>query len=319
MNILIAGGAGFLGSNLTEYLLSKGNAVTVVDNFITGVSDNLAPFKNNPLFKLYTMGVDTDEFVQEFLEKDTHTFDYVYDLACPTGVPNIQTLGEEMIDACTTGTKNVLKVALKHNAKFLLTSSSEVYGDPEKFPQDEDYTGNVHPQAWRSSYEEGKRMAETIVSLFVNKYKLNAKTVRLFNVYGPNMSLKDQRVIPNFVQQALMDQPLTVHENNALRTMCYVSDIVQGLELAIESGAAGGIYNLGSDKELSMVDLAKKVIEVSGSKSTLSLVPGMKVDHKRRMPDLTRIKALGWNYGVSLEDGLKETIENFKARMVKPV
>ncbi len=315
MKILIAGGAGFLGSNLTSYLLYKGNDVTVVDNLITGVKENLFPFENNPKFKFYEMGVETEEFLKEFLLSDTHSFDYVYDLACPTGVPNIQILGEEMIDACTTGTKNVLRVAHKHNAKFLLTSSSEVYGDPEVFPQKEDYTGNVHPQAWRSSYEEGKRMAETIVSLFVTKYKLSAKTVRLFNVYGPNMSLVDQRVIPRFVQQALTNEPLTVHENNALRTMCYVSDIVHGLETVIEKGEPGGIYNLGSDQELSMTDLAKKVIEVIGSKSNLILVPGMQVDHKRRMPDLTRIKSLGWDYKISLEDGLKLTTENFKARI----
>jgi nucleoside-diphosphate-sugar epimerase len=315
MKILIAGGAGFLGSHVTEYLLAKGNEVTVVDSLVTGVEENITPFKHNPLFKFYNMDVSKTEFLKEFHESDVHIFDRVYDLACPTGVPNIQILGEEMIDACSAGTKNTLLVAQKNKAKFLLTSSSEIYGDPEVFPQSEDYTGNVHPQNWRSSYEEGKRFAETIVSLFVIKYKVDAKTVRLFNAYGPNMSFKDQRVIPVFAQQALKGEPLTVHENNAYRTMCYVTDIVKGLEAAIEKGEPGGIYNLGSDKELTMKELAEKVIAATQSTSPITFVPGPKIDHKRRMPDLTRIKSLDWDYSVTLEEGLVKTIENFKARL----
>ncbi len=315
MQILIAGGAGFLGSNLSADLLQQGHSVTVVDNLLTGNRENIEKLESNSNFSFYDMGIETNTFLEEFLISDKHTFDCVYDLACATGVPNIQTLGEEMIDACSIGTKNILKVALKNKAKFLLTSSSEVYGDPEKFPQDENYTGNVDPQGWRASYEEGKRFAETITALFVNKYHLNAKTVRLFNVYGPNMSLKDQRVIPRFVQQALNNEPLTVHDNVALRTMCYVSDIVKGLQIIIEKGNAGGIYNLGSDQELSMLDLAKKIITATNSQSEIALVPGMKVDHKRRMPDLSRIRSLGWDYSITLEEGLILTIENFKTRL----
>jgi nucleoside-diphosphate-sugar epimerase len=315
MKILIPGGAGFLGSNLAASLLAEGHEVVVVDNLLTGSRDNITRLEKMPHFSFFEMGVETDLFLKTFLESNIHHFDYVYNLACPTGVPNIQILGEEMIDACSTGTKNVLKVALKNKAKFLLTSSSEVYGDPEIFPQHEDYTGNVPTQGWRSSYEEGKRFAEALVALYVRKYGLDAKTVRLFNVYGPNMNLIDQRVIPRFVCQALSNEPITLHDNVALRTMCYVSDIVRGLEMVIEHGKPGDIFNLGGDEELSMKDLAEKVIAAVKSKSTISLVPGVTHDHKRRMPDLTKIRTLGWNYSVSLEEGLEKTIQNFKERL----
>jgi nucleoside-diphosphate-sugar epimerase len=263
------------------------------------------------------MGIETPEFVEEFLTKDTHSFDYIYNLACPTGVPNIEYLGEEMIDTCSTGTKNVLKLAQKNKAKFLFTSSSEVYGDPEVFPQAENYTGNVDPQGVRANYEEGKRFSESLVALFVRKYAVNAKTVRLFNVYGPYMSLKDQRVIPRFVQQALRNEPLTLHNNVALRTMCYVDDIVRGLQIVIEKGEPGAIFNLGSDQEVTMKELAEKVINATESESPISYVPGHTHDHKRRMPDLSRVRALGWNYEIPLNEGLILTIENFKNRLEK--
>lgn len=314
--ILVAGGSGFIGSILAAELIKQGHEVTVVDSLVTGIRENIKDLEKNPKFRFYEMGVETQDFVDEFLNKDTHAFDYVYDLACPTGVPNIQILGEEMVDACSTGTKNLLKLALKNKAKFLITSSSEVYGDPERFPQDETYAGNVDPQGWRANYEEGKRFAETLVQLFATKYDVDAKTVRLFNVYGPNMSLKDQRVIPRFAQQALNGEPLTVHDTLAQRTLCYVTDITDGLQLVIEKGEKGGIYNLGSDREeLSMLDLANMVINVIGSKSEAKIVPGPKVDHKRRMPDLTKIKNLGWNYKVKLADGLPLTIADFKKRL----
>jgi nucleoside-diphosphate-sugar epimerase len=320
MKILIAGGAGFLGSNLTRSLLSQGHEVVVVDSLSTGSRDNISDLLSHSRFYFYEMGVETDEFVNEFIVNDGRHFDYVYDLACPTGVPNIQYLGEEMVDACSVGTKNLLRLALKHKAKFLLTSSSEVYGDPEVFPQTEDYTGNVDPQGWRANYEEGKRFAETLVSLFVKKHNLNAKTVRLFNVYGPFMNLRDQRVVPRFVTQALAGDPLTVHENNALRTMCFVSDIVRGLQLVVDKGMQGGIYNLGSDQELNMKELAEKIISLTKSSSKINFVPGMILDHKRRMPDLSKIHTLGWKQTVSLEKGLKLTIKDFKKRMpVVPV
>jgi UDP-glucuronate decarboxylase len=270
----------------------------------------------SPHFKFYQMGTETPEFEKQFIEGNSHVFDEVYELACPTGVPNIKILGEEMMDSCSTGTKNVLRVAEKHDAKFILTSSSEVYGDPEVFPQAESYTGNVHPQGVRASYEEGKRYAETLTSLFAVKYNVDAKTVRLFNVYGPNMSLKDQRVIPRFVQQALRGIPLTVYSNNALRTMCYVTDIVKGLQVVIRNGEKGGIYNLGSDQELTMAELAEKVIEATSSQSEVKVVPAFIEDHKRRMPDLSKVNGLGWEPKVSLEEGLRLTIEDFKKRVI---
>ncbi len=315
MKILITGAAGFLGSNVCEKLLAEGNEVVAVDNLSTGDVGNISEFKKNRSFKFYEMGVETPEFMKLFFNGSAYSFERVYNLACPTGVPNIEKMGEEMMDTCSIGTKNVLRVALKNKAKFLLTSSSEVYGDPEKFPQDELYTGNVDPRGPRANYEEGKRFAETLTVLFSSKYNLEAKIVRLFNVYGPYMSMKDQRVIPRFVQQALRGESLTVQDNNALRTMCYVSDIVNGLMLVMEKGEKGGVYNLGSDLELTMKELAEKVIMLTNSKSSIMMTPGYAHDHKRRMPDLTRIKNLGWNYTVSLNEGIRYTVKSFQERM----
>jgi nucleoside-diphosphate-sugar epimerase len=316
MNILVAGGAGFIGSNLIDDLLQKGHDVIAVDNLTTGNRENVEEFSKNPHFHFYEMGIESSEFINEFLEKDTHVFDQVYDLACPTGVPNIELLGEEMVDTCSVGTKNILKVAKKNNASFLLTSSSEVYGDPLVEPQAEGYTGNVDPQGPRANYEEGKRFSETLVALFVKKYKLNAKTVRLFNMYGPRMVIDEQRVIPRFVSQALLGEPLTVQgEGLQVRTMCYISDLIEALQLVMNKGEIGGIYNIGSDKKITMLDFAKKIIELTGSKSLISHVPRPHHDHNSRLPELEMIHGLGWKRKIELEDGLKLIIENFKKRL----
>jgi len=315
MNVLIAGGAGFLGSNLSAALLAAGYEVCVVDNLLTGNTANMTDFKKNKNFTFFELGVETSEFVDVFLNNDNFVFDQVYALACPTGVPNIQILGEEMMDACSIGTKNILNVARKHDAQFLLTSTSEVYGDPQVFPQSESYHGNVDPQGPRANYEEAKRFAETLTALYAAKYGVDVKTVRLFNVYGPYMSLKDQRVMPRFIQQALRGEALRVHDTNAFRTMCYVEDIVVGLRLVMERGEKGGIYNIGSDREIRMQDLAEKIIAITKSTSGIDFVPGPAHDHKRRMPDLSRIRNLGWTYRKTLDEGIRLTVADFKNRM----
>src|SRR3989344_6959925 len=206
--ILVTGGAGFIGSNLVAHLLSQEHEVTVVDNLLTGNRVNILPFLERESFKFYEMGTETPAFKKAL---ESVKSDEIYHLACPTGVPNIQNLGEEMVDACSTWTKQVLQLAQSSEASFLYTSSSEIYGNPTVFPQSESYTGNVHPQGWRANYEEGKRFSETLVSLFVKKYGVRARTVRLFNMYGPNMHLADHRVIPRFVTQALSGKELTVY------------------------------------------------------------------------------------------------------------
>ena len=313
MKVLITGGAGFIGSNLTRNLVSKGYDVTVVDNLITGDRRNLDRFDGLKNFRFVNLDISSLDFVDRFCDS-TNRFDEVFHLACPTGVPNI----EKMVLACSAGTHNVLKAARASNARLVFTSSSEVYGSPEIFPQDENYTGNVHPQGWRASYEEGKRFSETLLSLYVKKHSLNASTVRLFNVYGPKMHLSDYRVIPRFINSALANRPLTVHgEGDQKRTMCFVEDLIDGLLLVSKKGTAGEIYNLGSDKEISMLDLAKKVIDRAGSKSGIEFVERASHDPQSRKPNLKKITSLGWLPKVELDDGVDKTITDFMNRRVE--
>lgn len=319
MHILITGGAGFLGSNLAERLLKEKNSVVVVDNLITGSKQNIADLRKYDNFAFYNMSIESDSFLHALLDprKIGRTFDRVYDLACPTGVPNIARLGEEMVDACSTGTKNVLKVALAHKARFLFTSSSEIYGAPLVEPQSEEYTGNVDPQGARANYEEGKRFSETLVSLYVKKYKLHGVTVRLFNAYGPRMSLGDERVIPRFVSQALTGEPLTVHgDGSQTRTMCYVDDTVDALIRTIELGQPGKIYNIGCDEKITMRQLAELIIEMTHSDSEIISIDRWGHDHQSRLPELQKIRELGWKEKISLRDGIERTIENFKNRLL---
>jgi len=315
MNILVTGAAGFLGSNLCKRLLEEGNNVWAVDNFLTGVVDSIEQFKDNKNFKFFECGVEEKSFL-DFCENSGVIFDRVYHLACATGVPNIETLSEEMLLACSTGTFNVMSVAKKSNARVLFTSSSEVYGEPQKTPQDESYTGNVETTGWRASYEEGKRFSETIVSHFVRKFNLPAMTVRLFNVYGPNMSLEDTRVIPRFAVQSIGNMPITVQGNGEQsRTFCFVSDILDGFEAVIEKGIPGEVYNLGSDKLITVRELADMVVNISKSSSEVSYIKRPNHDHSSRMPNLDKIKALGWEMRVDLEDGINRTLDDFKARL----
>jgi nucleoside-diphosphate-sugar epimerase len=318
MKALITGGAGFLGSNLSADLLKNGYEVVVVDNFSTGSRANIDRLKTMPNFTFFEMCIVSPQYKETFNGNKKWKFDEVYHLACPTGVPNIEKLGEEMMDVCSLGTKNVLETALKSGARLVFTSSSEIYGDPEISPQSEEYTGNVHPQGPRANYEEGKRFSETLVQLYVQKYGLNARTLRLFNVYGPNLNVTDTRVIPTFIQSALQNKSLPVHgDGSQRRTLCFVSDLVSGLQITIKKGKSGEIYNIGSDEEITMANLAKKVIEITASKSVIKFTSGFSHDHKFRMPNLEKIHSLGWKRKIRLEEGLKKTAEYFRRRMEK--
>jgi len=315
MNILIAGVGGFIGSNLAADFLKEGHSVWGIDNFSTGTPCNLDQFEGNEKFTFKECGVETSEFL-DFSRDAGVKFDLVFDLACPTGVPNIEYLGEEMLMACSVGIHNALKIASENNAKFLYTSSSEIYGDPEVSVQSESYAGNVDPLGWRANYEEGKRFGETWVSLYSKKYNLDAKIVRLFNVYGPNMSVADFRVIPKFSTQALSGEPITVHGDGLQeRTLCYVDDLVSGLKLVIEKGKAGEVYNLGSDKSMTMLELAKEVIKIANSNSEIIFTPRASHDHQSRMPNLEKVKSLGWEQKIGLKEGLEKTLEYFSKKL----
>ncbi len=318
MNILVTGATGFIGSNLCLRMLKEGHRVWGVDNFSTSDGSNLEFLRSFPEFRFYQMGVETPEFL-EFFSSDELKFDRVYHLACPTGVPNIKILGEEMMKACSTGVWQVLSVAKKNDSRLLFTSSSESYGDPLQSPQAEEYTGNVDPLGPRANYEEGKRFAETLVKLHVDKYGLHGCMVRLFNVYGPKMALADQRVIPRFITSILASQPVTVYgDGTQIRTLCFVDDILDGFELVISKGVPGQIYNLGSDQQITIKDFADRVIKLMNSNSEIVFAPAPMHDHKSRMPVLDKIKALGWKQTVGMEDGLLRMIEDFRQRVKVP-
>lgn len=305
MKILVTGGAGFIGLNLIARLLKKGYKVDIVDNLITSSIKNLDNLPKNGNWKFHNIGIE------KF--KTSEKFDSIFHLACPTGVPNCQKLALEMVSACSMGTKNILEIAKKSKANFIFTSSSEVYGDPQIFPQTESYFGNVDPTGFRAPYEEGKRFSETLITSYVKKFGLEAKILRLFNTYGPYMQVEDSRVIPRFITQANKNLALTVHgDGNQTRTFCYVDDLVGGLILIAEKGKSGEVYNIGSDKEVKIKDFAQKVIKLSHSNSKLEFVKKPYADHQRRRPDLTKIKKLGWMPKTSLDDGLKKTIIHFE-------
>lgn len=304
--ILVTGGAGFIGANLSRTLLEKGNAVIAVDNFITSSDKNLRLLKKYPEFTFIKHDI-TKPLPKKLTDRK---IDMVYHLACPTGVPNLIPLAEEMLLTCSVGTKNILEYSLKNSASFLFTSSSEVYGDPEVFPQPETYTGNVDPDGIRSPYEEGKRFSESLVVMYVRKYKLDAKIVRIFNTYGPLMSKNDSRVIPNFLGKAVLGKPLPVQgDGKQKRTFCYVDDLVNGLQIVMRNGKKGETYNLGSDKEITVLNLAKKVKKMTKTKSEVAHVDRPSHDHKRRLPNLEKVTRLGWQQKVSLDEGLARTIE----------
>lgn len=307
MRILVTGGAGFIGANLCKRLLEDGNFVIAVDNLITSDRTNLKLLTTHPNFKFIKHDI-TKPFPKNFKLR-TSNFELIYHLACPTGVPNLGPLAEEMLLTCSLGTLNILEIAKKTGAKLLFTSSSEVYGDPQVFPQKEDYTGNVDPTGARSPYEEGKRFSESLVSAFSQKFKIDAKIVRVFNTYGPLMNKDDSRVIPRFLNRAFKNKPIPVHGSGMQkRTFCYVDDLVEGLILVLEKGKKGEVYNLGSDQEITIINLAKLVMKFAKSKSKIKFALRPPHDHQRRLPSLSKVKKLGFRLKTPLPEGLRATI-----------
>lgn len=304
----MTGGAGFIGSNLCQTLLTQGNEVVVIDNFITSTGENLRDLRKHPHFRFIKHDV-----VKPFTLIPNSQFlipDFIYHLACPTGVSNLKSLAEEMLLTSSLGTKNVLDLARQTKAAVLFTSSSEVYGDSKVFPQKEDDRGDADPTGLRSPYEEGKRFSEALVATYVRKYRLKAKIVRVFNTYGPGASLKDTRVMPRFIHLAQKGEPLIIYgRGSQTRTFCFIDDLVKGLILVAEKGKPGEVYNLGSDKEISIMNLAKLVTALTNSKSHLRFTNRPPHDHNRRLPSLEKIRKLGWQWTISLEEGIKKTLQ----------
>ena len=303
--ILVTGGAGFIGSHLCERLLTDNHKVICLDNLFTGSLDNIEVLKSNINF----------EFVNHDITKPyfRESIDEIYNLACPASPIHYQSNSIKTVKTCTIGVINMLGLAKKNNAKILQASTSEVYGDPDVHPQKEDYNGNVNTIGLRSCYDEGKRCAETLFMDYKREHNLNIAIVRIFNTYGPNMTKNDGRVVSNFILQALQNDNITIYgDGSQTRSFQFIDDLVEGLIKMMNSDNVGPI-NLGNPIELSMTDLAYKVIKLTNSSSDVIYKKLPKDDPKRRRPDISLAKStLDWSPVIDLETGLKKTINYFK-------
>ena len=305
-NILVTGGAGFIGSHLCEKLLET-NKVICVDNLITGNKENVKLFLKHPNF------IFIEHDVTRPLKLD-YEIDEIYHLASPASPVDYAKKPIETMMANSLGTKNVLDLARGKNARILLASTSEVYGDPKKHPQSEDYWGNVNPIGPRSCYDESKRFAEALGISYHQVYGVDVRIARIFNTYGPRMRSNDGRAIPNFVTQALRGEDITVYGNGKqTRSFCYISDMVEGLTRLMSSKYKGEVFNLGNPDERRIIDVAKMIREMTNSKSKIVFRPLPKDDPVRRKPDIRKAKEkLGWEPKVKFERGLEKTIEWFR-------
>jgi len=316
MKVLIAGGAGFIGSHLCEKLLKKGNRVFCVDNLLTGNLKNIEPFLKNKKFKFWQWDVTQKPTQKMAVEK----FDAIFHLASPAS-PNPESplsylhYPAETLFANSLGTFNLLELANQDKAKFLFASTSEIYGDPKISPQPETYWGNVNPNGIRSCYDEAKRFGEAMTMVFVRKFKVNARIVRIFNTYGPKMDKKDGRVVVNFINQILEKKPLTVYgQGKQTRSFCYIDDTVEGLMSAMfKVETSGEIFNIGNDEEYTILELAKMIIKLFDNGSKIIYEPLPVDDPTNRCPDIAKAKKiLDWKPKVSLKEGLLKTVDYFE-------
>ena len=301
---LITGGAGFIGSHLCEALLAAGEEVLCLDNFFTGRKQNIAHLLDNPNFELIRHDI-TDSIVLET--------DRIFNLACPASPVHYQYNPVKTIKTNVMGALNTLGLAKRVRARILQASTSEIYGDPEVHPQVESYWGNVNPIGPRSCYDEGKRVAETLFFDYLQQNQVDIRVVRIFNTYGPRMLVNDGRVVSNFVVQALRGEPITVYgEGTQTRSFCFVDDLVKGLRAMMNCGGFHGPVNLGNPEEFTILELAEKVIELTGSSSKIVHAALPENDPVRRKPDISLAKEkLDWSPTILLRDGLKPTIEYF--------
>jgi len=304
--ILVTGGAGFLGSHLCDRLISNGNDVVCVDNYFTGSKENIRHLIGNPHFELMRHDVTFPLYVE---------VGQIYNLACPASPIHYQFDPVQTTKTSVHGAINMLGLAKRLKARILQASTSEVYGDPEIHPQTEDYWGRVNPIGIRSCYDEGKRCAETLFFDYWRQHKLEIKVIRIFNTYGPRMHPNDGRVVSNFIVQALKGEDITLYgDGQQTRSFCYVDDLIDGMVAMMNSDPAFvGPVNMGNPGEFTMLELAESVVRLTGSRSRMVFLPLPQDDPKRRQPNIEMAKEhLGWAPKVGLEDGLKETVAYFR-------
>src|ERR1700716_1386610 len=307
---VVSGGAGFIGSHLTEALLAHGMRVLAVDNFITGSRDNLRTLEGNPDLEFRQADVNQGIFVDGDVR-------YVLHFASPASPPQYDANPIHTLKVGTLGTMNMLGLARAKGATFLLASTSEIYGDPLVHPQPESYWGNVNTIGPRGCYDEAKRAAEAFAMAYRRAHEVDTRIIRIFNTHGPRMQVSDGRAVPNFMAQAIRGEPLTVYgDGSQTRSLCYVSDLVRGVLAALERADELPV-NLGNPEEVTVLQLAQTIVRLAGSRSIIEFKPLPIDDPKQRRPDITRArKLLGWQPEVGLEDGLRRTLEYFR-RVVK--
>ncbi len=308
MRMLVTGGAGFIGSHLCDRLIEDGNDVLCVDNFFTGDKDNIRHLMDNHNFE-----VIRHDIIQPILLE----VDRIYHFACPASPIHYQYNPVKTIKTSVMGTINMLGLAKRVNARILLASTSEIYGDPRVHPQKEDYWGNVNPIGRRSCYDEGKRVAETLMMDYHRQNNVDIKIVRIFNTYGPRMALNDGRVVSNFIIQALKGEALTIYgRGNQTRSFQYISDLVEGVERMMKKDDFIGPLNLGNPYEFTIHELASKIIDLTGSASKINYKPLPEDDPVQRKPFIGLAKQhLKWQPGINIEYGLKKTIAYFEQKL----
>ena len=307
--ILVTGGAGFIGSHLCKKLIDDGNDVLCIDNYFTGTKKNISNLFSNKYFEMVRHDICFPLYVE---------VDEIFNLACPASPIHYQHDPVQTTKTSVHGAINMLGLAKRINVKILQASTSEVYGDPEKHPQNEKYWGNVNPIGPRSCYDEGKRCAETLFFDYYRQHNLEIKVVRIFNTYGPKMHPNDGRVVSNFIMQALQNKDLTIYgDGEQTRSFCYIDDLVTGLQKMMDSSKENiGPLNLGNPTELKIIDLAKKIIKLTNSKSKIINKELPMDDPIRRKPDISEAKKiLDWHPKIDIDDGLKETIQYFKQQL----
>jgi UDP-glucuronate decarboxylase len=308
MRVLVTGGAGFIGSHLCQRLLNDGQEVICLDNFFTGSKGNIAHLLANPAFEMIRHDI-TEPILLEV--------DRIYNLACPASPIHYQYNPVKTIKTSVIGTINMLGLAKRVRARILQASTSEVYGDPQTHPQNEEYWGNVNPIGIRSCYDEGKRVAETLMMDYHRQNGVDIRIVRIFNTFGPRMAVNDGRVVSNFIVQALKGENLTVYgAGEQTRSFCYVDDLVEGLVRMMETDGFTGPVNLGNPGETTILEFARRIIDLTGSRSQIMFKSLPADDPKQRQPDITLARErLGWAPCVAVEEGLRKTIDYFAAKL----